>query len=165
MRPLRRDLLSGAAMATIAAGALRLVGTGAVSSVSDNPVLASAAALVTLLLWVNLLVRITLIVAAWTANPPAPVRPQSPAELRARERPNYVTVSAPQTLSWSHQGVTGALDPDPTLRTGAVEDPDPAPEPYWGGLIGVVQRSRIRRLEARLEKVRRSYLADNQTNQ
>lgn len=39
-------------------------------SATKNPVLASFAVVVTLLVWVNLIARIVLLAAAWTANPP-----------------------------------------------------------------------------------------------
>ncbi|MFC8193662.1 YihY/virulence factor BrkB family protein [Cellulomonas sp. NPDC057328] len=69
--PPRRDLLGGAAIAATGLGVVRVLGTSAVSgSVQDNPVLASFAVVVILLLWVNLISRIVLLAAAWTADPP-----------------------------------------------------------------------------------------------
>ncbi|QCB94335.1 YihY/virulence factor BrkB family protein [Cellulomonas shaoxiangyii] len=69
--PPRRDLLGGAAIAAAGLGVVRLLGTTAVSgSVQDNPVLASFAVVAVLLLWVNLIARIVLLAAAWTADPP-----------------------------------------------------------------------------------------------
>lgn len=70
--PPRRDLLTGALVAAVGLGALRLLGTSVVSgSVRTNPVLAPFAVVVVLLAWVNLMARIVLLAAAWTANPPA----------------------------------------------------------------------------------------------
>lgn len=69
--PPRRDLLGGATIAAVGLGAIRLLGTSIVSgSVRANPVLAPFAVVVVLLLWVNLMARIVLLAAAWTADPP-----------------------------------------------------------------------------------------------
>lgn len=69
-RPPRRDLLLGAAAFAIAFGAVRLLGVSVVaSSGSQNPLLAPFAAIVTLLVWVNLIARITLLITAWVADP------------------------------------------------------------------------------------------------
>lgn len=155
MRAPRRDLFMGAGIAAVASGILRVLGTSAVGSVTDNPILASAAALITLLLWINLLVRVTLVAAAFTANPPAPLMPQTPEELRFDQSPNYVTVSVPETLQWDHQAITGALNPDPSL------DPhyrDEDEHPYWGGLIGWYKRRKVQRLERKLERARADYM-------
>lgn len=69
--PPRRDLLWGALIAGVGMGVVRVLGTSVVSgSVSGNPVLGSFAAIVVLLAWINLLARIILLAAAWTADPP-----------------------------------------------------------------------------------------------
>lgn len=74
-RPSRRDLWSGAAIAGVGLGAVRLVGTSVVAGAATaNPLLASFAVVVVLLAWVNLVARILLLAAAWTADPPAPER-------------------------------------------------------------------------------------------
>ena len=71
--PPRRDLLGGAVIAATGLGVVRLLGTSVVAgSVQRNPVLASFAVIVVLLLWINLIARIVLLAAAWTADPPAP---------------------------------------------------------------------------------------------
>jgi membrane protein len=71
--PPRKDLLSGAAIAGVGLGVLRLVGTTVVSgSVHSNPALVPFAVIVVLLAWVNLMARILLTAAAWTADPPTP---------------------------------------------------------------------------------------------
>lgn len=69
-RPPRRDLLTGAGIAAAGLGVVRLLGTSVVAgSVQGNPVLASFAIIVVLLLWINFIARIVLLAAAWTANP------------------------------------------------------------------------------------------------
>ena len=50
---------------------MRILGTSVVAgSVDRNPLFASVAVIVTLLVWVNLIARIVLLAAAWTADPP-----------------------------------------------------------------------------------------------
>ncbi len=69
--PPQRDLLGGAAIAAFGLGVVRVLGTSVVAgSVRGNPVLAPFAVIVVLLLWINLIARIVLLAAAWTANPP-----------------------------------------------------------------------------------------------
>ncbi|WP_426594608.1 YihY/virulence factor BrkB family protein [Cellulomonas sp. McL0617] len=70
-RPPRRDLLQGAGLAAVGLGTVRLLGTAVVTgSATRNPLFASVAVLVTLLVWINLIARIILLAAAWTADPP-----------------------------------------------------------------------------------------------
>jgi membrane protein len=123
VRPPRRDLFLGAALGAVATGALRLLGTSLVGSV-DDPVLASFAALATLLLWVNIWARQLLVVAAFTANPPAPLRPATASAVHLDEQPNYVTVSVPRTTRWRHQPVTGTIMPEPEPGPAAGSDND-----------------------------------------
>ncbi|MDO5700928.1 MAG: YihY/virulence factor BrkB family protein [Bowdeniella nasicola] len=155
MRPPTRDLLIGSAVGALASSILRYLGTSVVGSAADNPILASAAAVVTLLLWVNLLARVTLFVAAWIANPPAAKMPETPEELHHEQTPNFVTLSVPETLNWDFQAITGALNPNPELNPNA--RPKPADQPYWGGLIGAAKQHRIDRLERKLAKARAGY--------
>ncbi|MEE6280568.1 YihY/virulence factor BrkB family protein [Georgenia sp. MJ170] len=111
----RRDLLIGALVGGAAAGVLRILGTSVVGG-ADDPVLAAGAALVTLLLWINLLARVTLMVAAWTANPPAPPKPKDPAATRFDEDPNFVTLSVPETLAWDYEAITGTVQTTEDVR-------------------------------------------------
>lgn len=70
LRPARRDLLLGGLLAAVAWGAVRIAGTSVVAGGADsNPLLASFAVLVTLLVWMNLFARILLTAAAFTADP------------------------------------------------------------------------------------------------
>ncbi|KQY23446.1 ribonuclease BN [Cellulomonas sp. Root485] len=69
--PPRRDLLGGAVLAASGLAVVRILGTTVVAgSVSKNPLFTSVTVLVTLLVWVNLVARIVLLAAAWTADPP-----------------------------------------------------------------------------------------------
>ncbi|GIG28624.1 YihY/virulence factor BrkB family protein [Cellulomonas marina] len=68
--PPRRDLLQGAAITGLGLGVVRVLGTSAVAgSASRNPLFATAVTLATLLVWINLISRIVLLAAAWTADP------------------------------------------------------------------------------------------------
>src|SRR5450830_378852 len=59
--------------ATFGIGAVRVLGTSVVAgSAGRNALLASFAVLVTLLVWINLIARIVLLAAAWTADPQTP---------------------------------------------------------------------------------------------
>ena len=116
IRPPRRDLLQGCMLGAFALGVLRQVGTGAVGSVTRNPLLASFAAIAVLILWLHLTGRVVLLVAAWMANPPLPRDVGHPDEVHAHERPNYVTLSVPETLAWPRQSITGSLEADPTAH-------------------------------------------------
>lgn len=154
IRARKKDLLVGALVGGVISAVLRAAGT-AVIRVPDNAIMASATAIVTLLLLVNLLVRMTLMVTAFTVNPPAPILPDSNEEVHFSSVPNYVTVSVPETLDWDHDPATGVLVPDPQLNPDY--EPEPDPEPKWGGLIGRLKRARIERLEKKLEARREAY--------
>ncbi|KQY43051.1 YihY/virulence factor BrkB family protein [Cellulomonas sp. Root137] len=70
-RPAWWDLRWGAVIAGVGIGIVRILGTSVVAgSVGKNPLFTSVAVIVTLLVWVNLIARIVLLAAAWTANPP-----------------------------------------------------------------------------------------------
>ncbi|GAB2616246.1 YihY/virulence factor BrkB family protein [Pseudactinotalea suaedae] len=132
-RPPRRDLVLGALVVAVAAGGIRLLGTSIVGgAAAANPLLAPYAVIITLLLWVNLIVRILLMVCAWTANPPAIPEVDPDDITHADETPNFVTETEPETLDWDHDPQTGRIRPEP---------PEPVEPPeYWGGLIGWAKR-------------------------
>lgn len=112
IRPPKNDLLWGLVLMATASTLLRVAGTSVVSSVS-GPLLATATTLVTLVLWINLQMRLTLMVAAWMANPPRALPISNPEHMRFEERPNYVTMSVPTTLEWPRHMITGDLAPAP----------------------------------------------------
>lgn len=79
-RPAWRDLRQGMLVAGVGLGVVRVLGTSLVAgSVGRNAVLASFAVIVTLLVWINLIARIVLLAAAWTADPPPPADARAPA--------------------------------------------------------------------------------------
>lgn len=152
VRVVRRDLWIGCLMAGLGTSVIRVVGTSAVGSVSNNALLASVAAIATLLLWLNLGARILLMACSYMANPPRPYRIESPEEVHYRETPNYITLSALHTLDWSHNPVTGNVTPE------VEEEPPASPEedlPEWGGLLGNLARWKAQRLERRANKANR----------
>lgn len=115
-RPPAKDLWLGSLIGAIGTGVLRFAGTSLVGGASANALLASFAALVTLLLWVNLAARLALYVAAFTANPPGPGAPVPAVELHTGETPNFVTMSVPATLRWDHDSRTGIVQPSEADR-------------------------------------------------
>lgn len=71
VRPPRTDLLLGSALAAVAFAVIRFLGTSVVArGAESNPIVASFAVIVTLLIWINLSARILLTAAAFTANLP-----------------------------------------------------------------------------------------------
>ena len=107
----RRDLLLGATSAAAGTTILRLCEKSLIGSVSDNALLASFTAVAALLLGLNLASRILLVCAAIAANPPTPYVPVTRDELHATQTPNYVTLSAPHTLDWLHNPLSGSVIP------------------------------------------------------
>lgn len=87
-RPRRRDLVVGVVAAAVVLGALRVLGTAVVAgSATRNVLLASFAALVTVLLLVNFVARVLLLACAWMADPhPDDVYPPTDDTRRARRR-------------------------------------------------------------------------------
>lgn len=81
-RPDWVDLSRGALIAATGIGVVRLLGTSVVAgSVGRNALFASFTVIVTLLVWINLIARIVLLAAAWTADPPLPeATPDCPEE-------------------------------------------------------------------------------------
>ena len=149
------DLIKGLVTFAVGSGILRWAGTSLVASVSDNPILASAAALATLLLWVNLLARVTLMVCAFMANPPRAALPANREHIHADETPNYITVTYPHTLTWPHQSLTGAIEPDPQNDPMAIEKRQRIPR--WGGLVGKYKTWRLGHLRRKLQRAESNY--------
>lgn len=147
-----RDLWKGALVAGVGSAVLRYVGTTAVGSVADNPILAASTALVTLMLWINLLVRVLLMVSAWMANPAYAEIPADAGYVHGDETPNYVTLSEPQTLDWPHHTMTGDISYDPR------EDPDSVEtvltDEVWNSDRGKWLRKRIERADRKAQKYR-----------
>ncbi|WP_124053998.1 YihY/virulence factor BrkB family protein [Arcanobacterium ihumii] len=115
----RKDLVMGSFFAGFASSLLRVLGTTAVSSVANNPLLAPFAAIATILLWVNLIARITLQAGAFIANPPEQLAITKAYYPHIDETPNYVSKSDLHTLEWEHDPITGVVLPD--LRAGLLD--------------------------------------------
>ncbi|MBB6335257.1 YhjD/YihY/BrkB family envelope integrity protein [Schaalia hyovaginalis] len=109
--PMRR-LMPGVVLIALASVVLRIAGTSVVGA-AKGPLLATAATLITLVLWINLQVRAVLLICAWIADPPAPEKPASARATHFLETPNYVTRSVPATLAWQYDPVSGEVRPDP----------------------------------------------------
>lgn len=71
VRPPRKDLLMGSALAAVAFAVIRFLGTSVVArGAESNPIVLSFTVIITLLIWINLSARILLTAAAFTANLP-----------------------------------------------------------------------------------------------
>lgn len=151
VRVIKKDLWLGCFIAGIGTSVIRVLGTSVVGSVSDNKLLASVAVVATLLLWLNLGARILLMACTFIANPPRPYQVTEAEELHFKETPNYITLSAPHTLEWNSNPVTGAVAP----QTGddSLEEFEEEQLPRWGGMLGNTSRWRAEHLERRAEKV------------
>ncbi|MCI7551769.1 MAG: YihY/virulence factor BrkB family protein [Actinomycetaceae bacterium] len=145
-----KDLIFGGLVGGLGTSVIRYLGTAAVSSVSDNPLLASFASLATLLLWVNLVARITLIAAAFTANPPEQMALQKEYFEHADETPNFVTKSALRTLAWNYDPVMGVLVAD----AGARKEQE---IPQWHGLGARFARRKLNAAKAELRTAVNTY--------
>ncbi|MDY4261923.1 MAG: YhjD/YihY/BrkB family envelope integrity protein [Schaalia hyovaginalis] len=121
--PMRR-LLTGVFLIALASIVLRIAGTSVVGA-AKGPLLATAATLITLVLWINLQVRAVLLICAWIADPPAPERPASARAIHFLETPNYVTRSVPATLAWQYDPVSGEVRPDPLDESAPFHDGKP----------------------------------------
>ncbi|SDU79681.1 YihY/virulence factor BrkB family protein [Arcanobacterium phocae] len=142
--PPLKDLIKGSLVAGLASSILRLLGTTVVSSVSENALLAPFAAIVTLLVWVNLLAQVTLVAAAFVANPPAPGEPTKSQLEHAEEYPNYVTQTVEKTLDWNYDPMTGVIAPRP------VDETDEQVAPPWTGMRAAWMKRRIARAEEKV---------------
>ncbi len=82
----RQRLLPGALLAAVGFEALKLAGVVLVARTTRNPIYASFAVMVGLLVWINLVARLTYLAAAWTASSQrGPAPPGEPASAE-RER-------------------------------------------------------------------------------
>lgn len=66
-----RELAGGAALAAVGFEILKLVGTAYVPAVASDPVYGTFGLVVGLLVWINLISRLTLFAGSWTATSPA----------------------------------------------------------------------------------------------
>lgn len=130
VRAPKTDLWWGLAGFGIVASLIRSLGTSAVGSV-NNPLLASFAAIATLLLWINLLSRVMLIACAFIANPPKALKVSEAEDVHATERPNYVSLSEPLTLDWAHHRLSGAVDLDAPADTSVPDHLAQGQAPLW----------------------------------
>ncbi len=105
-----RSLLLGSAAFAIGVGVLTELGSVAVRA-SKDPIIAAAATVGTLLLWLNILARLALMICAWMANPPAVVAKVAPEDVSTKSVPNYISLSDPATLQWPFHPISGDLIP------------------------------------------------------
>ncbi len=87
-----KELGAGLALFSLVSLGLRIAGTSIIGAV-DDPLLATAAALVVIVAWLTLQVRVLLLACAWMANPPAPAPTLPSRPFVHGARPNYETLS------------------------------------------------------------------------
>jgi membrane protein len=116
-----RDLLQGALVGGVGFTVLKLLGARLVSGTMSNPLFASIALVVGLLVWLNLIARLTLLSAAWAANDVGsardaagqPAGPSTPPIPVAREAslPTFGARAADRTTlaAGAVLGATGAM--------------------------------------------------------
>lgn len=121
------DLMQGGILFAAGSFVLRLLGTSVLAANVSGPILSAAASLITLIVWVNLLAWVTLLAAAWTANPPGPP-PGRTADTKIPGRPNYVTLSHPETLKWLPE-VMAHLPEDVAAPVTVGNEPSPEHDP------------------------------------
>lgn len=106
VRAPRRDLWIGTGALGFLSTALQMSGAYLASSVP--PAYAPFTLILTIILWVNVLGRLFLYMSCWIANPPVAPAPMTDFP-HFSERPNFVTVSAPASLSWPHDPLSGRI--------------------------------------------------------
>lgn len=106
VRAPRRDLWIGTGALGFLSTALQM--SGAYLAASVPPAYAPFTLVLTIILWVNVLGRLFLYMSCWIANPPAAPAPVADFP-HFSERPNFVTVSAPASLSWPHDPLSGRI--------------------------------------------------------
>lgn len=106
VRAPRRDLWIGTGVLGFLSTALQMSGVYLATSIP--PAYAPFTLVLTIILWVNVLGRLFLYMSCWIANPPAAPAPVADFP-HFSERPNFVTVSAPASLSWPHDPLSGRI--------------------------------------------------------
>lgn len=106
VRAPRRDLWIGTGALGFLSTALQM--SGAYLAASVPPAYAPFTLVLTIILWVNVLGRLFLYMSCWIANPPAAPAPVTDFP-HFSERPNFVTVSSPASLSWPHDPLSGRI--------------------------------------------------------
>ncbi|ROQ54955.1 membrane protein [Rathayibacter sp. PhB152] len=112
-----KNLWVGALMGGIALGALKVLGTQLLGGASRNPLLASFAVLIGLLIWFNLVCQVILIVASWISvgmsDAGISARKRTPDEIE-REREEQLRL-ARRTLAEAERERLRAALPDASL--------------------------------------------------
>lgn len=106
VRAPRHDLWIGTGVLGFLSTALQMSGVYLATSIP--PAYAPFTLVLTIILWVNVLGRLFLYMSCWIANPPAAPAPEADFP-HFSERPNFVTVSAPASLSWPHDPLSGRI--------------------------------------------------------
>ncbi|KGN42372.1 YihY/virulence factor BrkB family protein [Knoellia aerolata] len=134
-----RGLVGGAVVGGIGITLLKVLGTTLIAGTTDNPLFASIALVVGLLVWLNFMSRIILLSAAWSAN-----SLESDAAEHLSEGERAKLVEGPEVP------LSAAVDPDvpdPVWLGRAPESPgspgspaSPEPGPYTGKVVAPAAR-------------------------
>lgn len=106
VRAPRHDLWIGTGVLGFLSTALQMSGVYLATNIP--PAYAPFTLVLTIILWVNVLGRLFLYMSCWIANPPAAPAPEADFP-HFSELPNFVTVSAPASLSWPHDPLSGRI--------------------------------------------------------
>ena len=119
-----KNLWVGALMGGIALGALKVLGTQLLGGASRNPLLASFAVLIGLLIWFNLVCQVILIVASWISigmsDAGISERKLTPEE-REKEQEEQLRAARRTLAEVERQRLTSALDDASLLKRRRIE--------------------------------------------
>ena len=131
------DLVQGALLGGVGFTVLKLLGARLVSGTVNNPLFASIALVVGLLVWLNLIARLTLLSAAWAANDVGAAR-EAAGPPTARRWPRGRCWEPPAPWHWAHSCVASGVCCDASAdavpgvtarRAGGLTGPPPSRGP------------------------------------
>lgn len=92
-----RQVRSGAVLGAVGFEALKLLGTFLLARTTENPLYATFGVVVGLLVWINLVSRLLLFSAAWTATQPYSLHPAPPGDVGAGRSTGLAAATEPVT--------------------------------------------------------------------
>lgn len=145
-----RQVRSGAVLGAVGFEVLKLLGTFLVGRTTANPLYATFGVVVGLLVWINLVAKLTIFAGAWTATGPYSLEPAPAGEAAAGRSTGLAMATEPVTVV-----APAGYQPVP-LAAGGASDASAVARPPWrlrevaigawlgGALAGVVARRRSR---------------------
>ena len=128
-----RQVRSGAVLAAVGFEVLKLVGTFLVGRTTTNPLYATFGVVVGLLVWINLVSRLMVLAAAWTATQPYSLAPSPPGDSGAGRSTGLASSTEPVAVvaPGDYEAVPVEADDVPASSPGAV-----APGRWRAGMVG-----------------------------